>query len=145
MKRSDITSALIVLGMILLAAGIVAPLIAGLRWEPYKYIFAAGAASLLVGRLFTPREGTDQRLLRLQRLETWSAVIYAAGAVMLFVDSGTLRDAVAFTMAGALVQLYASVMIPIARRKAQQKALEADEASRASGSAPRRERPKKKK
>ncbi len=119
MKRSELTALLIVLGMLLLAAGIVAPLIMGLRWEPYKYIFAAGAALLLVGRLFSPREGADPRLRRLHRIETWSALFFAAGAVIMFYPSGTLRDAVAFTMAGAVVQIYTSVMIPIVRRKVE--------------------------
>lgn len=79
-----------------------------------RFVYAAGAIILLAGRVLTPApENVSLRLKRMCRLETWSAIIFIVGAVLLFYPgtAGT-RDWIAFTLAGGAVQVYTSLMIP---------------------------------
>lgn len=87
----------------------------GIVW--YKYLFAAGAAAMLLGRLFTPNTATDMRLKRLHRLESWSAIFFCVAAFFLFYPEGKLRDWLAFTMAGAAIQVITSIMISLRKNK----------------------------
>lgn len=67
----------------------------------------------LAGRLLTPvPSGISLRLRRLLRLEAWSALIFIVGAVFLFINTDVMRDWVAFTLAGGIIQVYTSIMIP---------------------------------
>lgn len=98
-----------------LIAILVATALPLLRFEGswVKYLYAAGALSAFAGRLFTPvPDGISFRLRRMLRLETWSALIFIAGAVFLFLSSDGTRDWIAFTLAGGLIQAYTSIMIP---------------------------------
>lgn len=80
-----------------------------------RYIYAAGALVLIAGRLCQPgvAPGASLRLRRMMRLETWSAIIFIVAAVLLFYPgtAGT-RDWIAFTLAGGVIQVYTSLMIP---------------------------------
>lgn len=79
----------------------------------YKYIYCAGAAVMLVTRLFTPYRGDDFRLKRLHRIEAWIPIIFGVGAFFLFYRQDGLRDWIAFTLAGAVLQIYTSIAIPL--------------------------------
>lgn len=59
-----------------------------------------------------PYRGDDLRLRRLLRMQSWSALFFVAAAVFLFVPGTAPRDWLALTMAGAAVQVIASIMIP---------------------------------
>lgn len=87
----------------------------GIVW--YKYLYAAGAVIMLLGRLFTPNTATDMRLKRLHRLESWSAIFFCVAAFMLFYPQGKLRDWLAFTMAGGAIQIVASILIQLRTAK----------------------------
>lgn len=76
----------------------------------WRYLYAAGAVLLLVLRIVNGYKGTDLRLKRLHRLEFWSAVIFCTGTFFIFYQPHT-TDWLAFTMAGAFIQAYASIMI----------------------------------
>lgn len=79
----------------------------------YRYVYAAGAVALLLARLFTPTSGiADLRLRRLMRIESWSAVFFCAASFFSFYEPRELRDWVAFTLAGAALQVYTSIAIP---------------------------------
>ncbi len=100
-------------GMLMIAAGIVIPIFTGsIQSDIFRYIYAAGAITLLTGRILTRYDGSNLRLKRLYRLETWSAVFFCVAAFFLFYDRTLLRDPLAFTLAGGLIQTYTSIMIP---------------------------------
>lgn len=78
----------------------------------YRYVYAAGALLMLVVSIFTPYQGKDMRLKRLYRIEGWSAIFFIVAAAFLFYDHGTLRDWIAFTLAGAFMRIYTTIAIP---------------------------------
>lgn len=111
--KQKILLACVIVGMMLIATAIIIPIFTGsISSDLFRYIYAVGAVILLVGRLFSSYEGTNLRLKRLYRLETWSAVFFCVAAFFLFYDRTLLRDPLAFTLAGGLIQTYTSIMIP---------------------------------
>lgn len=116
--KQKIMLALVTLGMIMIAAGIVIPIITlDLQSDTFRYIYAAGALILVIGRIFSPYQGDNIRVKRLCRIEAWAAIFFCMAAFLLFYERTSLRDALAFTLAGGLIQVYTSIMIPIADRK----------------------------
>lgn len=85
--------------------------------DQFRWVVAAGAVVLLVARLFAPYHGGDLRLRRLVRIQVWAAIFLCAAAVFLFVPGGTMRDFLAFTLAGAALQIFTSIAIPLRGRK----------------------------
>ena len=112
-KISRLCEALAPVGLLLIAVAAVVPVFSGsfysLEWA--RWLYAAGALWLLLTRLFAPYRGSDMRMRRLVRMQAWSALFFVAGAVFLFVPGTAPRDWLALTMAGAAVQIIASVMI----------------------------------
>ena len=109
-------------GMLLIVAGTVMP-IWRLDNDVYKYIYSVGAVMLLVSRLFNPYKGENIRLKRLVRIESWSAIFFCVAAFFMFYDQTSARDWLAFTLAGGVIQVYTSIMIPreeMKNRKKQQ-------------------------
>ena len=112
----------ITIALLFIVAGTLMPMVTHLQCgDWYKYIYAAGAVLLLVGRIFTPYKGDNLRVKRLCRIESWSAIFFCVGAFFLFYDKTSLRDWLAFTLAGGCIQAYASIMIPRAVAKADKK------------------------
>lgn len=87
----------------------------------FPWIFSAGAVLLLIIRLFTPFRGTDLRLKRWHRIESWSAIFFCVAAFFLFWPEGQLRDWLAFTLAGAVIQIITSIAIPLREAKLTRK------------------------
>lgn len=83
----------------------------------FPFLFSAGALALLLVRLFTPFQGTDIRLKRWHRIESWTAIIFCVAAFFLFYNPHQLRDWLAFTMAGAVLQAITSIVIPARIKK----------------------------
>ena len=115
-KQSNISrlcEALAPVGLLMVAVAALVPVFSGslysLAWG--KGIYAAGALWLLLARLFSPYRGSDMRMRRLVRMQAWSALFFVAGAVFLFMPGTAPRDWLALTMAGAAVQIIASIMI----------------------------------
>lgn len=107
------------LGLMLVMAGLAMPIITG-SWQSdtFRYVYAAGAALSLAGRLLAPPPQTDNlRLRRLVRLQSWSAIFYCVATFFAFYDKTSLRDWIAFTLAGAAVQIVSSAMITVTLRK----------------------------
>ena len=111
---------MITISMLLIVAGTVRPLFntGGIL---FKYIYATGALLLLIGRLFTPYKGDDLRIKRLYRIETWSAIFFCVAVFFMFYEGAGRTDWLAFTLAGGIIQIYTSIMIPRAIAKAAQK------------------------
>ena len=120
-RRAWLTDIVAPLALLLILAATAVPFV--LRkcepaMESYRYIYAAGAAVLLLARLFSPSSGiADLRLRRLMRIESWSAVFFCAAAVFLFYPGAELRDWLAFTLAGAALQIFTSLAIPARESK----------------------------
>ncbi len=105
------------LGLLTILAAAALPLLR-MANDIFGYIYAAGAAMLLIGRFLTlPSKDEPLRLRRLGRMEIWSALIFVAGAVFIFLPQGAGNDWLAFTMAGGVLTIYTSIMIPRERRK----------------------------
>lgn len=109
-----------IIGLILVMAGTALPLLR-LDTEIYRYIFSAGAILVVVGRLFMPYKGPSLRIKRLCRLEVWSGLFFCAAAFFMFWKGAGPTDWIAFTLAGAAIQIYTSIMIPRTRRKEESK------------------------
>ena len=102
--------ALIIAGLITVLAAAGLPM-AHVARDTTGYVYAAGAAALLAGRLLSPTPaGASVRLRRLLRMEVWTALIFVAGAVFLFLPQAGGNDWIAFTLAGGLLPVYTSIM-----------------------------------
>lgn len=103
----------ITIGMLLIAAGTVMPLLMqDASSDLFKYVYGGGAAMLIIGRLFTSYKGENVRLKRLYRIETWSAIFFCVAVFFMFYEGAGARDWLAFTLAGGAIQIYTSIMIP---------------------------------
>ena len=80
-------------------------------------VYSAGALALLLVRLFTPFKGTDLKLKGWHRIESWTAIIFCVAAFFLFYNPHQLRDWLAFTLAGAVLQAITSIAIPAREKK----------------------------
>ena len=100
----------ITIGLLLIVAGVLLPLCGST--EVYRWIYGGGTLILLVSRIFSPYTGEVMRIKRLYRMESWSALFFCVATFFMFYGHGTMRDWLAFTMAGGAVQIYASLMIP---------------------------------
>jgi len=106
------------LGLLLIVAGTFMPIFNFLQGTTYRYVYAAGAALLLIARLFTPYTGSVMRVKRLSRIEAWSAIFFCVAAFFMFYEPRVARDWLAFTLAGGVIQIYTSIMIPRTMRRA---------------------------
>ena len=103
----------ITIGMLLIAAGTVIPLLMqDASNDLFKYVYGGGAVMLIIGRLFTSYKGDNVRLKRLYRIETWSAIFFCVAVFFMFYEGAGARDWLAFTLAGGAIQIYTSIMIP---------------------------------
>lgn len=107
------------LGLLIIAVATMVPFIAGpgkpMGW--FKYVYSAGAVILLICRLISPYRGSDIKLRRLFRIESWSALFFCIAAVFMFYEPRQMRDWIAFTLAGAVIQIFTSLAIPARKRK----------------------------
>ncbi|MBQ3605342.1 MAG: hypothetical protein II990_03715 [Muribaculaceae bacterium] len=108
----------VTIGMLLIAAGTVMPLLMQ-EGDLFKYVYGGGAVILLIGRIFTTYKGTNLRLKRLYRIEAWASIFFCVATFFMFYESAGNRDWLAFTLAGGAIQIYTSIMIPrtIAKNK----------------------------
>ncbi|MDE7346505.1 MAG: hypothetical protein K2N48_07170 [Muribaculaceae bacterium] len=119
-------------GLLLVLAAMMAPFLEGLvghsmMWA--KWVYAAGALVYTVARVVNVNApGDSLRLRRLRRLEFWAGMCFIVGAAFWFYKlqyfSGffagplaVMRQTVAFTMAGAVIQIVASWMIAYRMKK----------------------------
>ncbi len=121
-----------VVGLLLVLLAMMAPFFAGLvgrsmMWA--KWVYAAGALVYTIARVVNVNApGDSLRLRRLRRLEFWAGMCFIVGAAFWFYKldyySGffagplaVMRQTVAFTMAGAVIQIVASWMIASQMKK----------------------------
>lgn len=78
----------------------------------WRYVYGVGALSLIAGRLMSPYRGDVYRVKRLSRIEVWSAIFFCVALFFMFYPGANNRDWLAFTLAGGIIQVYTSIMIP---------------------------------
>lgn len=108
------------IGLLLIAVATLLPLI-HITGPWFQWIYASGAALTLAGRLGSlgAYRGMSLRVRRLGRMELWTAVMFAVGTFFVFWPKAGRMDWLAFTLAGAALQTYSSIMIPKAIRKGE--------------------------
>ncbi len=111
-------------GLLLVMIGTAIPLLTAFypsfAGELYKYIYAVGAGVTLLSRLFMRYKGDNLRLRRLMRIEVWAGLFFVAAAVLMWLPYkyGVGRtDWIAFTLAGGVITIYTTIMIPRVSRK----------------------------
>lgn len=123
-QRNQLCQNLATIGLLMIAIATAEPLILqpeaflpGSEIVWYKYLYGAGAVVMLLCRLFTKHQESDLRLRRLLRIENWSAIFFCVGTFFLFYPQAKARDWLAFTLAGAAIMIFTSLMIPLRRSK----------------------------
>lgn len=120
------------LGLLLVLLSMLAPFFGLNLGNPIswaKWVYAAGALTYTVARVVDVNApGDSLRMRRLRRMEFWAGMCFIIGGAFWFYklsyysgfDSGVLavmRQTVAFTMAGAVIQIVASWMIAARMKK----------------------------
>jgi len=117
-KRTSISNIMVLLGLLLMVAMAVTPLLPNhdLDVELMRWLFTAGGVIVLAGRLIGIYRGPSLRVKRLHSILVFSALLYCASASMMFIYQGT-NNWIAFLLAGLVVQMYASWMIEREEKK----------------------------
>lgn len=111
-SRSEASAWMANIGMIIILVAMSLPLFL-LNTLIARYIFAVGAILTLTGRIIAPRiDKANLRARRLQRMELWSAILFCASAAAMFYPGLKPTDWLAFAIAAAVLQAYASIMLP---------------------------------
>ncbi len=119
LKQVEIAASL---GLLLLCAGLIAPFAAPnsiVAIEVCKWIYAVGAVVYTVARFINVAGTEDSRILRrMRRMLGWAGICFCVGAAFWFwnqskygnfgLSLATMRDTVAFTLAGAIIQIVGS-------------------------------------
>lgn len=112
--------AILLIGLLLLAVGVLMPILSGnIQGMAFRYVFAAGALLAFAARILAPAppKSLPLRIKRLLRIESWSTVLFCVAAFFTFYDTTQIRDWLAFTLAGAALQVYSSIALSLALRK----------------------------
>lgn len=104
-KQNTIQGLMLAVGLLLMMAVVVMRLL-NITWQHDKWLFAFGAVLTLAERLTEQYHGDNMRLRVLYRMGKISAVLYCVAAYFMFTPTGTLRDSLAFLIAGVVMQLY---------------------------------------
>lgn len=122
------------IGLLLVLAAMIAPFLGGLtgltmQWA--KWVYASGALVYTCARVVNVNApGDSLRLRRLRRLEFWAGMCFIVGGAFWFYKEqyygglpvgplAVMRQTVAFTMAGAVIQIVASWMVAYRMKKDQ--------------------------
>lgn len=111
---------MLILGLLAIVAGVLIPIVTDNPFgNTFRYVYAVGAVLTLLARLFEPKapKETPIRIKRLMRMEAWSSLLFCVAAFFAFYSAPLLRDWLAFTLAGAAIQIYSSLSISIIAAK----------------------------
>lgn len=103
-------------GMLLLLVAAVLPIVRLGGADVWRWLFAAGAAVVLICRIVQPKDAPTIRARRLKKMEFWSGVVWAVGAFFVFYPKAGPTDWLAFFLAGGVLEAYASLAMPAALR-----------------------------
>ncbi|MBD5197189.1 MAG: hypothetical protein HDS89_07050 [Bacteroidales bacterium] len=130
-RRRKIVEIVSTMGLLLVAVGLMAPFASlGSELMPVicRWVFAAGALIYTGARMVNVNEPKDStKLRRLRRMEMWAGFCFVLGGAFWFYNAHrfagigftlpVMRDTIAFTMAGAIIQVIASWMITARQKK----------------------------
>lgn len=134
-KRRKKMEGIATFGLLMVAVAMLGPFMSfgygGFDWmQVYKWIYASGALIYTFARLVSVNDPRDSlRLRRLRRLEFWAGMAFCIGAFFWFYNEkkfegfpfvgpmAILKDVVAFSLAGAVIQVVASWMIAFRQQK----------------------------
>ena len=102
---------LVTFGLLLIVVGMLLPLLE-IPITTTRWIYAAGAVITLVGRIITRYKGDNLRVTRLSRIEIWSSIFFCVATFFMFYPGAGNTDWLAFTLAGGVILIYTSIMIP---------------------------------
>lgn len=131
-RRRKYVEAVASVGLLLVLVSMVAPFVQGLlnaslMWT--RWVYAAGALVYTTARAVNVNASSDSvRLRRMRRMEFWAGICFIAGAAFWFYKLqyytglsigilAVMRQTVAFTMAGAVIQIVASWFITARMKK----------------------------
>ncbi len=110
-RRAVIIENCVALCLIILLVTAFLPLIQ-VHWSGARYLFAVGAVGAFVARCFERIPGDSSlRVKRLYRMAKVSALCYVVSAFFMFYPYAEARDWLAFLTAGAVLQVYVSIML----------------------------------
>lgn len=129
MKKESVLNILLSLGMLVLLLAAFLPLV-NVESPLLRYAFTVAALLIVVVRIlqraFRRKRKFSLRVRRLFTLEFWSSMCYLISALFIFSDPYH-STWLGFLTAGAVVQIYASLMIDRQLRKeSKQEALNVD-------------------
>ena len=116
-RLNSVSGIMLVIGLLIMAVMALLPLL-NINHMWMRWVFAAGAFLVLVGRIIGIYKGPSLRVKRLHRILISSAILYCASALMMFISRGT-NDWIAFLLAGLVMQMYASWMIEREEKKTE--------------------------
>lgn len=130
-RRRNMVEAVSSVGLIFVAAGLLVPFAAvdnNTLCVVMRYVFSCGALMFAIARVVNVNApGDSLRLRRLRRMEMWAGFCFIFAAAFWFYNSArypmfpfslpVMRDTVAFTMAGSIIQVVASWMITSRMKK----------------------------
>lgn len=105
-------------GLLLIVAATAMPLLR-VEGDAFRYVYSVGAVFVLAGRAFNTCPYQILRVKRLYRIEVWAGIIFCVGAFFMFYKGAGRMDWMAFTLAGGIIEAYASIMIPRAAEGAK--------------------------
>ena len=114
-QKISLSNVLLALGLLIMVVMALMPLL-NLNQLWMRWVFAAGAAMVLVARFLGMYHGPSLRIKRLHRILISSGILYCASALMMFLSRNT-NDWIAFLLAGVVMQVYASWMIDYEEKK----------------------------
>lgn len=77
----------------------------------YRWIYGGGALAVTLGKAIRPVLSDNIRVKRLSRIEVWGGVMFLAATFFMFYYPQENNDWIAFTLAGGVIEVYASLMI----------------------------------
>lgn len=114
---------ILIVGLLTLTVGLLLPIMSNnIENMTFRWVYAAGAALIMLSRFLTPAppKSWPMRVRRLLRMEVWSSVLFCVAAGFAFYETTQIRDWLAFTLAGAALQIYTSIALTFAQRKIKQ-------------------------
>ncbi|MCH5215358.1 MAG: hypothetical protein J1F10_00340 [Muribaculaceae bacterium] len=110
-KRARIIDYCVALCLIILLITAFLPLV-HVHWSGARYLFAIGAVGAFITRCFErPANDAPLRVKRFYRMAKVSALCYIVSAFFMFYPYAESRDWLAFLTAGAVLQVYVSIML----------------------------------
>jgi hypothetical protein len=110
--KQNIGNIILCVSMTVLLVAAVIPLFITPMPSWQRYMLAAGAAGTLIAQFFIPSPSDDFRIRRLSRMNVWAGIVYCVGAYCLFSSNIDMqRSWIAFLLAGAVLQIYATFML----------------------------------